>query len=322
MRAELELVRDGTVVRVIPVLDEPIRVGRDLGNTVVLVDPEVSGHHAVIGLGAAGLQVEDLRSTNGVFVDGVRVQERASLRDGSEVRLGTAGLVFRVREVADLAPGLWVVADLVAGTLTPIEDGRLRIGSDPDCEIRLSDGPARLATLFVHDDEVRLGTEAEERPLPPGPFEVGGRSFRLERREHRRRATLREGGFRPYGYAVTARLSDAGGPYVCVSDPEGEARCEVTAEVRATFLFVLAKARVEALRAGQDELDAGWISDEDVIVGIWGRQGLLQSANRYSVLVHRVRKELEGAGLDPWFVEKRRGATRMRLDAVEVEGLL
>jgi hypothetical protein len=61
---------------------------------------------------------------------------------------------------------------------------------------------------------------------------------------------------------------------------------------------------------------AGWCHDEDVMVGVWGREGLSGAASKYSVLLHRVRKDIEAAGLDPWCLEKRRGATRLQVKTV------
>ena len=105
---ELEIVREGVVVRVIPVGREPVRLGRQLDNTVVLVDEDVSGHHAVVTARQEGLHIADLRSTNGTFVNDARVNE-ALLAEGDLVRLG-GSLTLRVRTPSPLhqAPPLLV----------------------------------------------------------------------------------------------------------------------------------------------------------------------------------------------------------------------
>jgi hypothetical protein len=46
------------------------------------------------------------------------------------------------------------------------------------------------------------------------------------------------------------------------------------------------------------------------VTGVWGRGR--KTANHLNVLVHRLRGQLEEAGFDPWFVEKRRGGIRIR----------
>ncbi|HAM43538.1 MAG TPA: ABC transporter ATP-binding protein [Propionibacteriaceae bacterium] len=77
-----------------------ISIGRRDGNDLVLADPTVSGHHAIVTPLASGdFLVEDLRSTNGTFVDGVCVhRERAGPGavvsfGNSFFQLGEAGLL-------------------------------------------------------------------------------------------------------------------------------------------------------------------------------------------------------------------------------------
>ncbi len=66
----------------------PVTIGRAPDNTIVIHDPMVSAHHTRISPRATGTYlVEDLRSTNGTFVDGVRV-DTCELRTGSVLSLG------------------------------------------------------------------------------------------------------------------------------------------------------------------------------------------------------------------------------------------
>lgn len=74
---------------------ETIRVGAHKSNDLVLDgDLAVSRHHAELQFTDRGYLLVDLKSTNGTFVDGRRV-ERAYLTDGSMLRLGDTKLVFR-----------------------------------------------------------------------------------------------------------------------------------------------------------------------------------------------------------------------------------
>ncbi len=67
-----------------------ITIGRASDNSLVLNDPVVSGHHArLLPLGQGRYRVEDLRSTNGTFVDGARVTSE-------EVELGAVVSVGKV----------------------------------------------------------------------------------------------------------------------------------------------------------------------------------------------------------------------------------
>lgn len=70
-----------------------LTIGREGDNALVLPDLTVSRHHARIVLEAGGLVLYDLNSTNGTFVNEVRVT-RHPLRPGDTVRFG--GVRFRV----------------------------------------------------------------------------------------------------------------------------------------------------------------------------------------------------------------------------------
>ena len=93
-------------------------------------------------------------------------------------------------------------------------------------------------------------------------------------------------------------------------------RCELNSEARVSLVYLLGR-QLQADRAAHVLPPlAGWCHDEDVMVGVWGREGLSGAASKYSVLLHRVRKDIEAAGLDPWCLEKRRGATRLQVKTV------
>jgi hypothetical protein len=77
------------------VLDKsPVSLGRDPSNDLVLHEPTVSGVHARLERQGGTWLITDLHSSNGVRVNGERVQERA-LEDGDVVELGRQRLCFR-----------------------------------------------------------------------------------------------------------------------------------------------------------------------------------------------------------------------------------
>jgi hypothetical protein len=71
--------------------------GRDPHCEVVLEDPGVSGCHARLQRGPNGVEVVDLGSANGVFVDGQRVQ-RAIVVPGHVIRIGASDITFDLRD--------------------------------------------------------------------------------------------------------------------------------------------------------------------------------------------------------------------------------
>jgi FHA domain-containing protein len=66
---------------------EPVTIGRDPDNDLVLDDRRVSRRHAEIRLRLGRYTLYDLQSTNGTFVNGRRVAEVA-LSDGDRVTIG------------------------------------------------------------------------------------------------------------------------------------------------------------------------------------------------------------------------------------------
>ena len=137
----------------------PLLVGSGDGSDLRLVDPTVSARHARIAGDAGGLVVEDLGSTNGTFVDGVRV-ERAWLRPGQ--RLGFGGCRG---ELLDPGPG-------PAGSLAPAG----MIGASPAFQDMLR-ALARFAPLphpVLLQGETGTGKELAARALHDQGPRAGG----------------------------------------------------------------------------------------------------------------------------------------------------
>jgi pSer/pThr/pTyr-binding forkhead associated (FHA) protein len=78
----------GRVLRI----EAGMKVGRE--GDIVLPDPEVSRHHAVIGESSSAPTIEDLGSTNGTFVNDERISGPTKLEPGDTIRLGNT--VWRV----------------------------------------------------------------------------------------------------------------------------------------------------------------------------------------------------------------------------------
>lgn len=72
-------------------------VGRSRECDVALDDAGVSRRHAQIRSGPEGWTIEDLRSTNGVRVNGRQVHGAQPLRDGDRISLGSTEIAFELR---------------------------------------------------------------------------------------------------------------------------------------------------------------------------------------------------------------------------------
>lgn len=77
-----------------PLSDQPVLLGRDHDCAVRLDADGVSRRHARLDAVGDGWRVTDLGSTNGTFVNGLRISSR-TLADGDELRCGPVRLVYR-----------------------------------------------------------------------------------------------------------------------------------------------------------------------------------------------------------------------------------
>jgi FHA domain len=98
-----------------------VRMGRDPGCDVVFRSeefPMVGRQHAVLLSSSGGWTVEDLHSTNGTFVNQVRIQ-RQPLAPGDTVRLGSDGPEIRVQFVDQAFAETAKMAGVTATTVSP-----------------------------------------------------------------------------------------------------------------------------------------------------------------------------------------------------------
>ncbi len=73
---------------------DPVLIGRDPQNDIVLDDRRVSRKHAEVRLRLGRYTLYDLQSTNGTYVNGRRVAEKV-LDDGDKISVGGLEIVFR-----------------------------------------------------------------------------------------------------------------------------------------------------------------------------------------------------------------------------------
>jgi DNA-binding SARP family transcriptional activator len=80
-----------------PLVAAATRIGRLPDNDIVLDDPNVSRHHAVIIDTGTSFVVSDLRSANGVDVRGERIRASVALADGDRIRICDHEFVFEMQ---------------------------------------------------------------------------------------------------------------------------------------------------------------------------------------------------------------------------------
>jgi pSer/pThr/pTyr-binding forkhead associated (FHA) protein len=106
--ARLRVVSGPAAGRTVQIEEDEVVIGRE-DTDLEIDDPELSRRHAVVRRFANRLQVEDLGSTNGTYVDGTRIAEPTLLGGGAQIKLGTTVLavegVLPVSESTDMTGG-------------------------------------------------------------------------------------------------------------------------------------------------------------------------------------------------------------------------
>ncbi|MEO8395613.1 MAG: FHA domain-containing protein, partial [Chloroflexota bacterium] len=85
----LTMTKGPAVGYVYPLEGKTISIGRDLTNDIVVQDPEVSRFHLRLHFSQRGYLIEDLRSTNGTFINTEPIHERRCLEPNDVIKLGT-----------------------------------------------------------------------------------------------------------------------------------------------------------------------------------------------------------------------------------------
>lgn len=128
---------------VIPLREGGLEIGREAGSGICLPEPEVSRRHASLRAApdGPGVELRDLGSTNGLHVNGRRVEADPGpvrLRDGDILRVGAHA--FKLKR------------------MDPLEWRYLRAGDDPPAQDRLTGLASRsvvLRQLEAHFDLAR-----------------------------------------------------------------------------------------------------------------------------------------------------------------------
>ncbi len=97
-----------------------VTIGRSAENDIVIEDTSVSGNHARLKPADGGWVIEDLSSTNGVYVNGSKVK-RNQLKDGDRVRLGKAELRFEHPGAGAESTAVFSTEGLTGTTVTPVQ---------------------------------------------------------------------------------------------------------------------------------------------------------------------------------------------------------
>jgi pSer/pThr/pTyr-binding forkhead associated (FHA) protein len=93
--SRLVLIKEDGTEASFPLIRDSYTLGRHRNNDIVISDPKASSFHARIDRSPEGFVLVDLKSRNGSWLNGKRV-ETALLKTGDELRLGMGRLVYKV----------------------------------------------------------------------------------------------------------------------------------------------------------------------------------------------------------------------------------
>lgn len=84
----------------IPLEEDETRIGRETDNELVLLDPLISRHHAVITRTGESYELKDLVSANGVCINDIRMSTPQVLQEGDKLKLGDTEILFTQASLA------------------------------------------------------------------------------------------------------------------------------------------------------------------------------------------------------------------------------
>ena len=118
---------DGVVIKEVQLTKDRTTLGRRPYNDIVIDNLAISGEHAVLQMTAGQVELEDLNSTNGTYVNG-KAARKQLLHDGDIIEVGKYKIRFMDEGNADVVdkptivkPGLVEAADMApkSAPITP-----------------------------------------------------------------------------------------------------------------------------------------------------------------------------------------------------------
>ncbi|MEM6931400.1 MAG: FHA domain-containing protein [Myxococcota bacterium] len=319
---ELVVEGEGVQPHSVAIGQQPYSIGRGPHNDLMVPDGMVSWEHMKVWVDRTTVWVSDAGSTNGTHVNGSRIRGAVTVSVGDKITVGSLNLhVQRQGEhTGNTETDLVGVAleELSTRLQHPFRSNRFTIGSADDVDLRIRGAAAYAAEFAVHGpDDIWMMVDNEDQPVEfDKVFEIADMQFRLVRVEGNQRQPTIQPQRDRFPYSLRATLDGPTGPVAELSNVLSGNRVRIEAETRAVLLYLLGRKVTEDHKGDVAKDEVGWIPDDDVIVGVWGRAGLPDGANRLKVLVHRLRAEIRKAGFDPWFIERRRRFIRIRVREV------
>ncbi len=150
-----------------------ITIGRGTTNDIMIPVIKVSRQHAKIKAVEDGFLIRDLESTNGTFVNGVKIQEKL-LEDGDEILIEPARLYFKLEEEEKVKISQKQIKDMVSTVRNIMsesaEESKLLLNALERIETRVRSVAVRLrgayqnssALIFLKNDLMDLSEQVKK----------------------------------------------------------------------------------------------------------------------------------------------------------------
>lgn len=157
----------------VDVPNEGLYVGRSAECELVIDDPSVSRRHARVVLETGALVVQDLGSSNGSFINDVKI-ERQQAAPGDRLRFGDIEFALAIAEARDLAPTRWLVPSLIASASVLLILATLTLG----LALRQRRGPRGPSLMTRYEAGLLTGLALAEAQLGRDELDDAEREFR------------------------------------------------------------------------------------------------------------------------------------------------
>ena len=172
----------------IPIRDE-VSIGRENADLVIPEDA-VSRRHAAVRASASSLEIEDLGSSNGTFVNGQRIDGTQALTDGDEIRIGETTIAVEAQQepAAEAVPAATLVVKSgpregerlsVSGRMTVGRENADIVFDDAELSRRHALVTAADGTLEISDSGSANGTFVNDRRIDAATKLSNGDAIRV-----------------------------------------------------------------------------------------------------------------------------------------------
>ncbi len=163
-------------------IDKEVVIGRE-GADLTITDPQISRRHTAVRPVDDGVEIEDLGSLNGTFVNGERLSKPITLTSSGKIRIGDSDIEIEVVEdgLTQMAPAV-VIADAATppprGSVRRVDDATPAAAAAAAASAPPPLPPRRPRSSRRPEPRARQGSPPPTRPRRSAVAGFSGRCWR------------------------------------------------------------------------------------------------------------------------------------------------